>query len=102
MPSRIRAACLLALLVACLAPAIAGRAQGSDDVRLQANQGVQRIVLDVPVFPGDAATDTLLRRVIRDEPLQLRLRLLRLRPCAPRVLLIVRAQVQPNEAVKMA
>jgi TolB protein len=53
------------IVIACMAGE--SRAQGATDVRLRADQGVQRIVLDVPVFPGDAASDELLRRVIRDD-----------------------------------
>jgi TolB protein len=42
-------------------------AAGADDISVVVRDGVQRIVLDVPRFPGDDASDAVLRRVIRDD-----------------------------------
>src|SRR5688500_17674387 len=65
-----RSAALFLLVVLSAAGAGAqapATAPAADDVTARVTHGVQRIVLDVPRFTGDDASDTVLRRVIRDD-----------------------------------
>jgi TolB protein len=60
----VRPRSFFALAIASLA--LAARAQ-APEVHVATGEGVQRFVIDVPRFAGDADTDALVRRVIRDD-----------------------------------